>query len=1793
MKTSTSFNSLKAIVRLASVLCVLFVGIGNAWGTPKATYSWTAIPATDKDKFSSTSGNATLGSYTWAYTQETVSTYYANSSNPSGYIQLGAKNNSIGAFTLTLTNTDPVVSVSVNCASYNGSSNISITIGNYEYLSSESTTTWTQNTGGGTHGGSTLSTPRTGDIQISFTASTRALYIKSITIVYGEAASCGSDPTVTAASSNGAVTSTSIPVQCASGISNIGGAGCSLTDYGFVWKTTSAAPDISTDTKQSLGSSIAVSTAFNYTITGLTPNTKYYVYAYATNGHGTGYSSAYEVTTLQSYTISYNNNGGSGSMDGSTKDHGVAFALPANAGSMTKTGHHISGWLLNSGSGTHYDLSGSYEGNANATFFAEWTANTYQVAFNANGGTGSMSNETGFSYGVSKALTACSFTAPEHKYFIGWNTDKDAATALYADGANVSNLTTTDNGTVTLYAIWKDHTYTNYRTLCCTELGTPTNLNATPNGTGGTVYWDAVANASGYEVSIDGGANWNSTNTNSYTITGQTCGGNTVNWMVRATGTGVYCETGPSASSSFVTSACACSYYQFHYQHNSDWNMENICFTPVSSGNINYLTDELALPVAEWYNVTGTGAGGHGASDAYTYGFTGTTDNVPMHFFHKTDKSFGANPQVGNLGGGLGRFHVYGDSNEKNKYVSFIPTGYTLNFGTGDPWTNDSTLVFSGKTNDWNETEWYTPMTTLSNAAIGRKVFVGLKTANGYVWCDPYSQKDNLSGLRTKTGPDSWLVGGMSTSYPNKTGKFRIYANSGDKNWYVTFVPYFQLKYNANGGSGEMSPLPATPVSCEETDGNRTVTVATSSFTAPTGKVFDHWNTAADGSESNVSVGSYTLTSDVTLYAIWRDADYNVTYSAPSNGNYTIQVADGAASSATKTAHYEQTITIVATPNSGYQFVNWTIRNTSTSADVTSTLLTGDKATTASTTFTMPDYGVTITATFAQVYTINYTATNGTIKRDEVTISSDVVEAGGTVNLPTVTGCSLPCARFLGWYAGDYNNASKPAILAAGSTYEPTNDVTLKAIYAIVGDNYELVTSPSSLVAGSQVVFAYRGWDDDYDAYYPVAMSEKQLTNNRDVYDFTSSKVSLNADGTTISWTEDAPDVAEFTVEAGSSNGTYAFYAETVYDNNGDATDPGYIYCASGSSNGYLRTKSDKDALGSWTITISSGEATMVSGSAQTRKYLWYNPTNDVFCCYASNYDNNGGKKTSIFQRSVSNYTTSPACTTYSVSLCTPAPSNGTISASPTTVSPNGYTVVTFAPSSGYMLDAVTVTSGTADEPAAPVYSSGPTSGGTVRINNISSDITVCATFKAIPLYTVTFVDVDNGNATQTRTQASYGGSVTSPSTSSSSAHAPCDATWSFVGWAPSNTLSGETTEPTGFIAAGETIDGASITGATTYYSVYTNSSDGTTDFTPGKSGNYYLYALDGVTKHYATTWANATKLYDGYDNFATYPKSVLTLTYNSVTGKYKIYNTTIKQSDGSDKSGYFYQSINSSKDITVNEESNYTEFTITTGVADGSYRITYSYWANSVLKTGNFGYGSGFQGYAAGYDVYFEPATSLYYYNASSCTELVTMTFHPIAGGDPTWADGHPKAEYTDVAKGTISTFPTDSYDGWTFLGWTAGTSYNDNREGAGETLNEDNASATAPSQTIYSTGGNSYNLNADIDMYPVFTKFADNEPFDDINGGDYYIYYIADADIASSTDVYGATNRMYAATYGSFKYSATTSCANAALFTFTKLPNGKWTIYDNNNNGGTAVNPKQYLCGTASSNNLSLLVL
>ena len=487
---------------LVTIILLLSLGIGSAWGAdPTATFNFAST-----DQWN-----------TWGITPRGSSGSGVDLDDDNDYAF------SVNDVTMTFTDGSSTVcrcwtaSGGTEFRFYSGSTVTFSVSSSYKiksvYFNSKSSMSVSSPTGGSWSTNTWSPASETAPTSVTISASGSAKWT-SVTVTYAANASCGSDPTVTAASNNGSVSSTSIPVQCASGISNIGGAGCSITSYGFAWapSATTTSPTTSNSSYEVGTSYASTGTAFNYTITGLNPNTSYSIRPYATNGHGTAYGTVYTVTTLQRYNITYNNNGGSGNMDAATKDHGVAFALPANAGSMTKTGYHATGWLLGSSSGTHYDLSGSYITNEAATFYVEWTANTYQVAFDKNGGTGSMSNETGFTYGESKALTACSFTAPAHKYFIGWNTDKDATTALYTDGQSVSNLTSTHNGTVTLYAIWKDHTFTNYRTVCCTKLGDiDGTATLTQGGNSVTISeWSTVGNASSYTVKLykKNGASW-------------------------------------------------------------------------------------------------------------------------------------------------------------------------------------------------------------------------------------------------------------------------------------------------------------------------------------------------------------------------------------------------------------------------------------------------------------------------------------------------------------------------------------------------------------------------------------------------------------------------------------------------------------------------------------------------------------------------------------------------------------------------------------------------------------------------------------------------------------------------------------------------------------------------------------------------------------------------------------------------------------------------------------------------------------------------------------------------------------------------------------------------------------------------------------------------------------------------------------------------------------------------------------------------------------------------------------
>ena len=133
--------------------------------------------------------------------------------------------------------------------------------------------------------------------------------------------------------------------------------------------------------------------------------------------------------------------------DGTTlKTENVEHGESATPPSMPKhTGYTPLGW-------NGYDnITG------NIVIRLEYRKNAYQIAFDANGGTGSMGNQQ-MSYDTKAALNANKFSRAGYTY-VGWRLeDRDNGTA-YADGEEVENLTSEDGATLTMYAQWASNGY--------------------------------------------------------------------------------------------------------------------------------------------------------------------------------------------------------------------------------------------------------------------------------------------------------------------------------------------------------------------------------------------------------------------------------------------------------------------------------------------------------------------------------------------------------------------------------------------------------------------------------------------------------------------------------------------------------------------------------------------------------------------------------------------------------------------------------------------------------------------------------------------------------------------------------------------------------------------------------------------------------------------------------------------------------------------------------------------------------------------------------------------------------------------------------------------------------------------------------------------------------------------------------------------------------------------------------------------------------------------------------------
>lgn len=135
-----------------------------------------------------------------------------------------------------------------------------------------------------------------------------------------------------------------------------------------------------------------------------------------------------------------------------TATHGDSFTINVSC----STGYHWGSW-----SGTYNTSTQSYTFTVDrdVDVTANAVANTYTVAYNGNGATGGSTASSSHTYNSAKALTANGFTRTGYT-FVGWNTKADGTGTNYSNQQSVTNLTSTNGGTVTLYAKWQINKYT-------------------------------------------------------------------------------------------------------------------------------------------------------------------------------------------------------------------------------------------------------------------------------------------------------------------------------------------------------------------------------------------------------------------------------------------------------------------------------------------------------------------------------------------------------------------------------------------------------------------------------------------------------------------------------------------------------------------------------------------------------------------------------------------------------------------------------------------------------------------------------------------------------------------------------------------------------------------------------------------------------------------------------------------------------------------------------------------------------------------------------------------------------------------------------------------------------------------------------------------------------------------------------------------------------------------------------------------------------------------------------------
>ena len=190
---------------------------------------------------------------------------------------------------------------------------------------------------------------------------------------------------------------------------------------------------------------------------------KYSITVVAGNSKGETIGNWIEFIVIdQNLLISFDANGGYCSTTSKVVTYGKPYGdLPV----PSRNGYKFDGWYTKQSSGEKITKGDTVNSTVEITLYAHWTANNYILSYNANGGTGSIENQTkihgenltlssvkpiGKSFAVNYNANGGSVSASGKtvsQTFTNWNTAKNGSGKSYLPGATYS-----DNANLTLYA---------------------------------------------------------------------------------------------------------------------------------------------------------------------------------------------------------------------------------------------------------------------------------------------------------------------------------------------------------------------------------------------------------------------------------------------------------------------------------------------------------------------------------------------------------------------------------------------------------------------------------------------------------------------------------------------------------------------------------------------------------------------------------------------------------------------------------------------------------------------------------------------------------------------------------------------------------------------------------------------------------------------------------------------------------------------------------------------------------------------------------------------------------------------------------------------------------------------------------------------------------------------------------------------------------------------------------------------------------------------------------------------